>query len=188
MTRENIKRTAVRQFNELGYEGVKMAHIAKELGIRKQSLSYHFSSKKDLLMEVYPEIVEEEVAFINDFFESRKHMPAKNLIYDFLKETQMRFHAMPNVAFLQAMSFKAPAEVSDFISAQYLMFLHALKSRVALVFKESGITCPPEKCAIAFITLFDGLNIQLVYENKQSFERSLEISFDIFWRGLKAKV
>lgn len=114
-------------------------------------------------------------------------MPAKNLIYAFLKETQARFHAMPNVAFLQAMSFKAPVEVSDFISAQYLLFLHALKSRVALVFKEAGITCPPEKCAIAFITLFDGLNIQLVYENKQSFERSLEISFDIFWQGLKAK-
>ncbi|MCY9269779.1 TetR family transcriptional regulator, partial [Bacillus licheniformis] len=37
MTRENIKRAAVRQFNELGYEGVKMSHIAKELGIRKQS-------------------------------------------------------------------------------------------------------------------------------------------------------
>ncbi|MEC1751674.1 MULTISPECIES: hypothetical protein [Bacillus subtilis group] len=58
-----------------------------------------------------------------------------------------------------------------------------MKSRVALVFKESGITCPPEKCAIAFITLFDGLNIQLVYENKQLFERSLEISFDILARA-----
>ncbi|MGM0862066.1 TetR family transcriptional regulator [Bacillus atrophaeus] len=90
-----------------------MARIAKELGIWKHSLSYHFSSKKDLLIVVYPEKVEEEVAFINDFFESRKHMPAKNLIYDFLKETQVRFHAMPNVAFLQVISFKDPAEVSD---------------------------------------------------------------------------
>ncbi|MCY8755838.1 TetR/AcrR family transcriptional regulator [Bacillus haynesii] len=136
MTRENIKRTAVRQFNELGYEGVKMSHIAKELGIRKQSLAYHFSSKKEMLMEIYPEIVEEEISFINEFFDSRKHTPAKSQIYDFLKETQVRFHALPNVAFLQAMSF------------------------------------------------YDGLNIQLVYENKQSFKRSLEISFDIFWRGL----
>ncbi|MCY9447417.1 TetR/AcrR family transcriptional regulator [Bacillus haynesii] len=184
MTRENIKRTAVRQFNELGYEGVKMSHIAKELGMRKQSLAYHFSSKKEMLMEIYPEIVEEEISFINEFFDSRKHTPAKSQIYDFLKETQVRFHALPNVAFLQAMSFKAPAEVSDFISAQYLLYLHTLKERVANVFKESDVNCPPEKCAIGFITLYDGLNIQLVYENKQSFERSLEISFDIFWRGL----
>ncbi len=78
------------------------------------------------------------------------------------------------------MSFKAPAEVSDFISAQYLLYLHTLKEQVANVFKESDVNCPPEKCAIGFITLYDGLNIQLVYENKQSFERSLEISFDIF--------
>ncbi|MEC1290466.1 TetR/AcrR family transcriptional regulator [Bacillus mojavensis] len=37
-----------------------MARIAKELGIRKQSLSYHYSSKKDLLMEIYPENVEKK--------------------------------------------------------------------------------------------------------------------------------
>lgn len=44
-----------------------MARIAKELGIWKHSLSYHFSSKKDLLIVVYPEKVEEEVASIIDF-------------------------------------------------------------------------------------------------------------------------
>lgn len=31
------------------------------------------------------------------------------------------------------------------------------------------------------------LNIQLVYENKQSFEQSLDIFFDNFWRGLEEK-
>lgn len=37
-------------------------------------------------MEVYFEIVEEEVVFINDFFEFWKYMLVKNFIYDFLKE------------------------------------------------------------------------------------------------------
>lgn len=61
---------------------------------------------------------------------------------------------MPYVAFLLAMSFMAPAIL---FQPSTLMFLHALKSRIGLVFKESGITCPPEKCVIAFITLFEGL-------------------------------
>lgn len=185
MTKDKIKNVAIRQMNELGYEGVKMAHIAKELGIRKQSLAYHFSSKKDLLIEAYTEVVEEEIAFVHQFFKSREDDDAKVQLYDFLKEMQVRFHAKSNVAFLQAMSFRAPLEVDDFISAKYLLFLHAIKSEVTQIFKKANVAYKAEECMIGFITLFDGLTIQLVYETKQSFERSLETSFAIFWRGLQ---
>ena len=53
MSKEKIKRIAIKHFNQFGYEGTKMAQIAEEAGMRKQSLSYHYPTKKELLLEVY---------------------------------------------------------------------------------------------------------------------------------------
>ncbi|MBT2289550.1 TetR/AcrR family transcriptional regulator [Paenibacillus albidus] len=39
-------------FNRLGYEGTKMAQIAEEAGIRKQSIAYYYPTKKELLLEL----------------------------------------------------------------------------------------------------------------------------------------
>ncbi|WP_410902858.1 TetR/AcrR family transcriptional regulator [Priestia filamentosa] len=44
MITNKIKGIAIHHFNELGYEGTKMARIAVEAGITKQSLSYHYPS------------------------------------------------------------------------------------------------------------------------------------------------
>src|SRR5699024_1224038 len=90
-----------------------MNRIAEELGIRKQSLSYHYASKSKLLIDTYADAVEEEVTFLEEFFSNTKSLGAKETLVQFLKETQQRYYEQPTIAFLQSMSFKAPMEVSD---------------------------------------------------------------------------
>lgn len=68
MSKDRIKEIAIQHFNRFGYEGVRMAQIAEDAGIRKQSLSYHFPTKKDLLVELYGEVVEEEISFVRRYF------------------------------------------------------------------------------------------------------------------------
>ncbi|MGG0791579.1 TetR family transcriptional regulator [Peribacillus simplex] len=39
MSKEKIKKIAIKHFNQYGYEGTKMAQIAEDAGMRKQPLS-----------------------------------------------------------------------------------------------------------------------------------------------------
>ncbi len=165
-----------------------MAQIAEEAGIRKQSLAYHYSSKKALLLELYEEVVQEEQQFVRQFFSdsvTQTHALDQQL-YAFLHEHKNRFLTHPNVAFMYILSFITPLEVHDFVLAQYRTYLGTLKKELAAVFtRHPDIRLSPEEATVAFVTVMDGLDVQLVYETRQSYEQALAITWNVFWSGIQ---
>ncbi|GJM73685.1 hypothetical protein HMSSN036_59010 [Paenibacillus macerans] len=95
MIREKIKEIAIQHFNRYGYEGTRMAQIAEETGIRKQSLSYHFSSKKELLLELYEEAVRNEIEFVRHYFKLVADYPGKVGCMPSLLSIRTAFDAPP---------------------------------------------------------------------------------------------
>ena len=67
-TKEKIMRVAARMFSERGYDKVTTREIAKAIGITPASIYYHFSSKDDILKNLYRFYFEE----------SRKECPDMN--------------------------------------------------------------------------------------------------------------
>lgn len=188
MSKRRIKEIAIQHFNRFGYEGTKMAQIAEEAGIRKQSLAYHFASKKALLVEIYEEVVQEEQAFVRGFFSESTAEPLEQQLHSFLLEHKNRFLTHPNVAFMYILSFITPLEVHDFVLAQYRTYLGTLKEELAAVFarhQEMEIRLSPEEATLALVTLMDGLDVQLVYETRQSYEQALAITWNVFWSGIQ---
>lgn len=185
--KEVIRETAVYHFNAYGYEGVKMSKIAEEVGIRKQSLSYHYPSKKKLLLETYHETIKEEILFIEEFFSNKDQLNTKEILWLFLKETERRFHKQPSVAFLQIMSFRAPLELEDLINSYYLEYLHTFKQHLILLAADIDTVCSPEEFAISFITIFHGLIAQIIYESSKSFHYASQATFSVFWKGITSK-
>lgn len=165
-----------------------MAQIAEEAGIRKQSLAYHYSSKKALLLELYEEVVQEEQQFVRQFFSdsvTQTHALDQQL-YAFLHEHKNRFLTHPNVAFMYILSFITPLEVHDFVLAKYRTYLGTLKKELAAVFtRHPDIRLSPEEATVAFVTVMDGLDVQLVYETRQSYEQALAITWNVFWSGIQ---
>lgn len=58
-TAERIVETALKLFNEHGYSNVASLRIAMALGISPGNLAYHFKSKTDIVLAVFPRLEEE---------------------------------------------------------------------------------------------------------------------------------
>ncbi|KAB2335122.1 TetR/AcrR family transcriptional regulator [Bacillus mesophilum] len=188
MIKKKIQQVAIKHFYEYGYEGAKMAQIAKDLDIKKQSLSYHFNTKRDLFIEVYSKVIEEEILYIQNFFKNQSNISPKEKLLSYLKEITLRTHVKPNTAFLQRTSYSAPLEIEAFVATQYLTYFYTLKNEVRKVFEEETFSYSSDDCTLGYITLFDGLIVHLLYNTNQSLEYSLDVSFNIFWNGISPKI
>ena len=58
---EHVLEVSVRQFAELGYDGVSMREISRECGCPAPSIYYHFASKSELYREAYSNKVEQTI-------------------------------------------------------------------------------------------------------------------------------
>jgi len=51
--KEKIKKSAIKLFYKKGYFGTSMSTIAKATGIRKSSIYHHYSTKEDILLDIF---------------------------------------------------------------------------------------------------------------------------------------
>ncbi len=51
-TKERVLQAALRSFGTKGYDGTSLDALARDLGVRKQTILYHFSSKEELMSSV----------------------------------------------------------------------------------------------------------------------------------------
>ena len=51
--KENIKKAAIKLFYKKGYFATSMSTIARATGIRKSSIYHHYSTKEDILLDIF---------------------------------------------------------------------------------------------------------------------------------------
>ncbi|WP_087973490.1 TetR/AcrR family transcriptional regulator [Oceanobacillus rekensis] len=184
MSKGKIKKIAISHFNKFGYEGTKLSQIAEEVGIRKQSLAYHFPHKRLLFQEVYKEAVEEEVQFIKHYFLQHAEKPIEQQLYHFLTEHKVRFQTNPNTQLMLTISFLVPDEMYEDVIQKPYKYINILTGTLESCFAKQTFRISAKECALAFVALLDGLDIQLVYEDSRKYEKLQEITWDIFWTGI----
>jgi AcrR family transcriptional regulator len=109
-TKHLILKTAEKLFSNEGFDGASVGRIAKEAGVNKAAIYYHFKNKKDILMELFntlskraldivsascdsvhdsehsPEIFDKEMKGMLEFLE--KHKKIVNIMFmESLKES-----------------------------------------------------------------------------------------------------
>jgi len=187
MSRDIIKKVAIEHFKQFGYHGVRMARIAEDAGIRKQTLAYYFSSKMKLFEEIYSNVVEEEILFLHNFFSSSSKVPNwEEPLYQFLIQHKDRFINNANANFMFTTSFLPPVEAYEFVLDKYRGYLSVLKERACQLFaQDHRLKLAPEECVQVYVTLLDGLDVQLVYEDTNLYEHALKSGWNVFLRGVR---
>ncbi|WP_026478712.1 TetR/AcrR family transcriptional regulator [Alkaliphilus transvaalensis] len=65
LTKERILQVAEKLFSENGFDGTGVEKIAKETGINKGSIYYHFRDKNDIVESLFQNIIQEVEEHIN---------------------------------------------------------------------------------------------------------------------------
>lgn len=183
--REEIKSAAVGHLLRYGYEGTKLADIADEVGIKKQSMYAHFESKKDLVVEIHEEATKQEIAFLTTFFNEHKGKPMRKLLDQFVVEMGDRYATNRNVKLMFLMAFMPPQQLQELFLTMYELYSHHLLHLLELAFRhDPAIKANPKDGALAVHTIYEGLTAKLIFGSPDYFIQAAEATFSLLWNGL----
>ncbi|MFE3892672.1 TetR/AcrR family transcriptional regulator [Priestia sp. YIM B13446] len=188
MKSNQLKEVALNQFALHGYQGASLASIANEVGIKKQSIYAHFKSKEDLFISTFNDSLENELQFITQFMEENHSVPLEEVLYNFLNKYLGRYQKDYNMSFFMRTSFFPPLEFEEQIKIGTNNFVNELESLFLLVFKERKAdlksNIAPESAMMSFLTIFDGLLVELLYGFPDRLQKRLTNSWNIYWQGI----
>lgn len=159
---------------------ISAEHLARELGIKRPTLLYHFPTHGHVVQVALAELLREQAAFVEQRVERHQH-PIDRL-YARLRAIH-EFHAGREARLLfltQAIAVTGGARVADILKGAADLFEGARKDMVARVEKgiEEGIVHPCDaKALVALLrAVIDGLTIQRVTS-----PRSVAPAHELFW-------
>lgn len=188
MTYDQLKQTALIQFAQLGFEGASLSVIANEVGIKKQSIYTHFKSKDDLYIQTFHEATDCEIDFVKQFIEDQGSLQLREVLSKFLKEYLERFEKNNNMKFFMRTSFYPPVKHEEVIKMGSNKFVDRLESLFTALFEQNAdllrADITPETAALAFLTMLDGLLVELIYGIPERLQKRSTQSWLVFWRGI----
>ncbi|WP_028777398.1 TetR/AcrR family transcriptional regulator [Shimazuella kribbensis] len=190
MKSNEIKEAALKFFTIHGYEGASLSQIAKEVGMKKQSIYAHFKGKDDLFMQVLRDAKEAELSSkLHYISKMDSHSPKKDL-YGFLQLVIDLFQKKEQLKFWLRISFFPPAHLAEAIEKEVL----DMEEKVQLILEskfqdwihtQTIIGQAAKIPTLAFLGVVDSILLELVYGNDEKrLKDKLEASWAVFWRGI----
>ncbi|MEK4200037.1 TetR/AcrR family transcriptional regulator [Cytobacillus sp. FSL K6-0265] len=189
MTYEQLKKVALTQFALHGYEGASLTQIASEVGIKKQSIYTHFKSKDELFISTFNDAVNNELLFVKKFISKNKAKPLREILYNFLNEYLDSYNKEnSNTSFFLRTSFFPPIQLKDLIKIGTDKYVSELEEIFKLLFEQKcGILKPivnERTATLAFLTILDGLFVELLYGNSERLAIRLSEAWYVYWQGI----
>lgn len=189
MTSSNIMGAALAHFARDGYEGASLKHIADDCGIKKPSIYAHFASKEDLFMQVLQAVFQRQGEQILQYFKEHESLSLEDQLKGFLRHRQREYLADDETKFFLRMSFFPPHSLYDDVMGMVYPFLDSHEENLSRLLAAG---CPvkgriirhPRQAASAFLTLMDGIHVEILYGSEDRSTRRLEQAWPVYWSGV----
>lgn len=190
MTSNRIKEIALNHFTRNGYEGVSMAQIADDVGIKKQSIYTHFKGKDELFLQVCSDVFANELSFVSNFIEDNTSRSIENFLFEFLLRYKERYEKNDNTKFWLRISFFPPTHLYEQVMKYVYAYLDKLEELLvpvmnkAMVEGEISSTIGAKRATTAFLGVLDGILVEMLYGGPERMIKRLDASWYLYWRGL----
>ncbi|MGG4093935.1 TetR/AcrR family transcriptional regulator [Paenibacillus lautus] len=189
MSAVDIKQSALAHFAKNGYEGASLKHIADDCGIKKPSIYAHFSSKKDLFLQVLQDVFQRQEDLMVGYFLDHADWPLEQQLHGFLESRLQAYRMDDEVRFFLRMAFFPPSTLYDEVMGMVYPLLDQQEENLS---KLLAAGCPvhgriiryPRKTAIAYMTLLDGIHLETVYGGEERALRRLVAAWPVYWLGV----
>lgn len=187
-TQDVIKKVAIDHFRQHGYKGASLSGIANEVGIKKPSLYAHYDSKLSLFIDCMDFAMKEFLRAVEDILNDGNESGRTclhNLLLNFTDEKDK------SISFYLLFSYMPPEELgSDKLnySNEFIQKMSQIISKPVERFI-SEIKIPAENSEIikeAYLCMFDGLMVEFLFGDRESYSRRLEAMWYIFAEGAKS--
>ncbi|MFD3447764.1 TetR/AcrR family transcriptional regulator [Microbacteriaceae bacterium 4G12] len=191
MTANRIKEVALLHFSRYGYKGTSLTNIAKDVGIKKPSIYAHFKGKEELYFICLEEALQKDLQYVRRYIEIHQEDSLCSLLHDLLVGYGNKFHENTEAMFWLRSSFFPPDEYKDYIVTKANEYIAQIGNLLFPVFQsayERREICNMEidDAIDAYLCLFDGLMVELMYTGSTGFQKRLHASWNVFWRGIRA--
>ncbi|WP_078544843.1 TetR/AcrR family transcriptional regulator [Litchfieldia alkalitelluris] len=189
-TLNQIKEVSLKHFAKGGYEGASLAHIAEDVGIKKQSIYTHFKGKDELFLQLCSDASEKEIVFVSNFIDNNKNRPIKDFLYDFLLQSIDRYEQNDSNKFWIRTAFFPPSHLNEMVTKVSYQFLDQLEELLIPIIKEAMVegeicsTIGEIQATAAFLGIYDGIIVEMIYGGPKRLQRRFDASWEIYWRGI----
>lgn len=189
MTVSRIREAALFYFSRHGYEGTSLTQIAKDVGIKKPSLYAHFKGKEEIFFTCLDYALQSDRRFFQQFLTENDEQSAEQVLYALLERYKdMASHQVATMFCLRTLYFPPHAfkerliEMANEKITQLGQLLSPLFERAQArgEMKKMNIVDAVE----AYLCLFDGLMIELMYAGPERFQYRLRAAWHVFSQGL----
>ncbi|MDQ0230163.1 TetR/AcrR family transcriptional regulator [Metabacillus malikii] len=188
MTSDKIKQKAQTLFTSHGYDAASLALIANEVGIKKQSIYTHFKSKEELFLQIFTESVEHELSFVKSYLERNKSLSLHDILNMFLNEYLNRYEKNANTRFFLKTSFFPPFRLEKNVKLGSEKFVNELELIILSLFQYHSTVLnsdiSPETASLAYLTMLDGLFVELLYGIPERLTKRKTESWNVYWQGI----
>lgn len=186
MSAIELKKAGLLHFAQHGYDGTSLSLIAKEVGIKKQSIYSHFANKDELYLSILDEVIEDEKKYILNYFVQHKNLDFRTKLFQFLTDYSKRYEKEASMKFLLRNGFLPPSHLHEQIVKALYFYFDDIERIFIDNFQgdQALLSVPATDVAISYIALIDSVLIELLYSGNERFQRRLNACWTIFWQGI----
>ena len=190
MTAKQIKSIALKHFALNGYEGTSMAHIANEIGIKKQSIYTHYKGKDDLFLQVCNDAFDNELQTVKSYIDRSSSCSIEEFLYGFLVHFKTQYEKDEYTKFWLRISFFPPSHLYDQVMEYVYSYLDNLEMLLIPIMEQAMAShkinseIGAEKASSAFLGLLDSIFVEMLYGGPERLEKRMDASWHLYWLGL----
>lgn len=192
MTKENIKKAALSLFAQNGYEGARLADIAKSVNIKTASLYFHFESKEQLFVELFDEVKDQRFAKLDLLHEKVNDLDSvKEQLYELYHYFSARnYKNNEEELFWKRCTLFPPAFLGEKIHMDLIAYQHKFVDKTLRPVIVEGIRAgklkdqDPEIGVVAFFGIIDALFNEIHYSQEEKYREKVKLLWTFYWDAL----